>query len=114
MKFIFQSTIIITVSWIAVLFLPWYSIAVVAFAFGYLLKSNANFLSGFLGVGLLWILKLIISSNDSELPHMVAEIFQLEKEIWLMLIAALMAGLTAGLACLAGSLLKVEKKRKYY
>lgn len=114
MKFILQTIIILIISWVAVLFLPWYCIAVIAFAFGYLLKSKANFLAGFLGIGLLWILKLTLSSNDSELPPMVAEIFQLEKESWLMLIAAVLAGLTAGFACLTGSLLKVEKKRKYY
>lgn len=114
MKFIIQTIIILIASWVAAVFLPWYSVAVIAFAFGYILKSNVNFLAGFLGVGLLWILKLTLSSNDSELPHMVAEIFHLKNEIWLMLIAAVLAGLTAGFACLTGSLLKVEKKRKYY
>lgn len=96
------------------MFLPWYSIAIIAFAFGYSLKSNGNFLAGFFGVGLLWMITFLINSTDGGLPRIVAEIFQLKKEIWLMVIASVLAGLTAGFACLTGSLLKVEKKNKYY
>lgn len=114
MKLIVQTIAILAASWIAMLFLPWYSIAFISFAFGYIFKSNANFLAGFLGVALLWILAFAMHANDSALPKMVAEIFQVKNEIWLVIAAAILAGISAGFACISGSLLKTEKKRKYY
>ena len=57
MKFLIQLLAIIALAYILELFLPWYYIAVASFMMGYVLKSKANFLAGFMAIGILWSVK---------------------------------------------------------
>ena len=79
MKFLFQLLCTMVLAYILEIFFSWYAIAIAAFIMGYILKSNANFLAGFLAIALLWLLKawLINSSSDSDLTDRVAQIFSL-------------------------------------
>ena len=88
MKFIAQVIVILIVSYLAALYLPWYSVAVVAFVFGYLLKSTANFLAGFLAIGLLGFIKvwMTTSASPSDLAERVSHIFPVQKELWLIVL----------------------------
>lgn len=116
MKFILQVIAIFIFAYIAELFLPWYSLAIAAFIMGYLLKSKANFLAGFLAIGLLWFFKawMIDANASADLAQKVALIFPVKEKIWLMLVTAFIGALVGGFATLTGSILKTEKKRVYY
>ncbi|HEY3401784.1 MAG TPA: hypothetical protein VGK59_00265 [Ohtaekwangia sp.] len=118
MKFIIQVIAIIITAYILELFAPWYAIAIAAFACGYSVKSNANFLAGFSGIAMLWLFKMWITdlnaSENLNLAEAVSRIFPLNSKILLFLVTALIGGLVGGAAALTGSLLKPEKKRGYY
>jgi hypothetical protein len=94
------------------IFLPWYSIALAAFVMGFLFRSKANFLAGFIGIALLWTLKawLLNSASASDLADRVAHIFSLSGKEWLMLVTAIVGGLVGGFAGLAGAVLKPKSK----
>jgi hypothetical protein len=114
MKFILQIFGTIVLAYVLEIFLPWYSIALAAFVMGFLFRSRANFLAGFLGIALLWTLKawLLNSASASDLADRVAHIFSLRGKEWLMLVMAIVGGLVGGFAGLAGALLK-PKPRSY-
>lgn len=90
-------------------FIPWWIIAVVAFAVGFVVKQNgfASFLSGFFGVFFLWVLYAFIQStaNDNLLAHKVAALLQaltLNSLIMLYILTGFIGGLVAGFAALSG------------
>lgn len=114
MKFLLQLFGIMILAYISELFLPWYYITVAAFIMGYILKSKANFLAGFLAIGFLWLIKawLMDSAGTSDLAERVANIFALKQKSLLFLVTAIVGGLVGGFGTLSGSLLK--KKNKSY
>jgi len=113
MKFVLQLLGIALLAYIFELFLPWYYIAVAAFIMGYLLKSQANFLAGFLGIALVWLLKawLIDTAGATDLTERVAHIFSLKQKELLFLIMAIVGGLVGGFGALSGALLKSKSIR---
>jgi hypothetical protein len=112
MKFLIQLLAIIALAYILELFLPWYYIAVACFVMGYLLKSKANFLAGFLAIGILWFVKawLLDSASSSDLAERVAHIFTLPKKEFLFFVTSVVGGLVGGFAAWSGSLLKRRVK----
>lgn len=115
-RFFIQTLIITIVASVLELFLPWWSIAVAAFVGGYVLRSRANFLAGFLAIGLLWAAtSLIIDfSSNSNLAERVAAIFSVNKPL-LFVITAIIGALVGGFSAMAGSSLRKEKRKvKYY
>jgi hypothetical protein len=114
MKFLIQLIAIIATAFVLELFLPWWCIAVAAFLIGYLLKSNANFLAGLLGIALLWAMKawMLDASAAAPLAERVAAIFSLNKNT-LLLVTAVIGGLVGGFAAMSGAALKKDK-RSYY
>lgn len=116
MKFVIQFFAILVAAFIAQLFLPWYSLAVVALAMGYFFKSNANFLAGFLAIAVLWFLKAwwADAHTVSDLSTRVATILMVKSKLILMLVTALIGGLVGGFATLTGALLKYKRKMRWY
>ncbi len=114
MKFIIQLAAIIFFSHLIAIFTPWYFIALSSFVMGYLLKSNANFLAGFLGIAILWIFNawLAESSSSADLADRVATLFSLKQKEYLYAMMALVGGLVGGFAALTGSLLKKPATQK--
>jgi hypothetical protein len=115
MKLYLQIPAIILFGYLFELFLPWYSIAFVAFVFGYLLDSESNFIGGFFGVAVLWGLKiLLISSSASvDLAAKVAQIMTVNEKWILILINLVLGGLVGGFACIAGASARKEKKEYF-
>ena len=115
MKFLIQLIAIILAAFILELFMPWWCIAIAAFAAGYALKSKANFLAGLLGIALLWLIKawLLDASASAPLAERVAAIFSLSKPL-LMLVTSLIGGLVGGFAAMTGASLKTEKRSDSY
>ncbi len=111
MKFLIQFIAIVIVAFILELFMPWWCIAIAAFAAGYALKSNADFLAGLSGIALLWLIKawMLDASASAPLTERVAAIFSLSKPL-LLLVTVLLGGLVGGFASMSGAALKKEKR----
>jgi hypothetical protein len=113
-RFFLQSLIIVILASVFELLLPWWSVAVAAAIGGFMFRSNANFLAGFLSIALLWaITSLIIDiTAASKLTERVAAVFMMPK-MFLFVLTALLGGLVGGFAALAGSALR-KPKRNYH
>jgi hypothetical protein len=116
MKFLIQVLAILITAWILTLFTPWWALTIPAFLFGWLLRSNYNFLAGFLAIFLLWGIKawLINASADAPLAERIAQVLMVKSDMLLILVTAAIGGLVGGFAALTGSLLNQKKKRWYY
>jgi hypothetical protein len=115
MKLIPQVIAIVVVGFLLQLFLPWYSIAFVAFVCGYALYSESNFLGGFIGVLVLWSVKIFYTLNGAatDLADRMALIFPF-KEKWIMIVVTLFIGaLVGGMAALSGGYLKGKRSYRY-
>ena len=115
MRFLLATILTALLSFIAGLFLPWWSIAIVAFGVALFMKQfiGKSFFSGFLGVFLLWaIVALWIDlKNESILSHKIAQIFPLGGSSFLLiLVTAVIGALVSGFAAMSGASLISHKK----
>jgi hypothetical protein len=111
MKFIVSILLTALLSFVSGLFLPWWCFALAAVLVSLLLpqKPGMAFLSGFIGLFLLWGLLawIIDSANGSILSQRIALILPLGgSSVLLILVTALVGALVAGMAALAGSFVK--------
>jgi hypothetical protein len=114
MKFIVSIILIARLSFAACLYLPWWSIAPVAFIIAVLIPQGAfmSFISGFLSLFLFWGLLSfwISSSNENILAHKISLlILKIDSPYLLMIATGLIGGLVAGMASLAGSFIRRKK-----
>ena len=113
---IFVSIILTAIlAFIAGLYLPWWSIAVASFLSALLIPQYAGraFLSGFLGVFILWALLAwwIDLKNEGILSKKIALVLPLGgSSILLILVTALVGALVAGFAAMSGSYLRGYRK----
>jgi len=102
--------IILILSFLSGLILPWWMVAIIAFlAVLFLGKSSVRaFWSGFGGVFIAWAILALMKSipNDHILAARVAKLFQLPNWLLILFITALIGGLVGGMAALSGILLK--------
>ena len=115
MKFLISILLIAILSFALGLYLPWWTLAVVAFVVAALIHQHAgkSFLSGFIAVFLLWgILALIIDQkNQHVLSQKISTILPLGGSSFVMvLVTAFIGGLVAGLAAMSGSYLRTIRK----
>lgn len=98
-------------------FLPWWTMAVGAFATGLFFRQNGfkSFFAGLIGVGLLWfgMAYYLDTSTDSILSTRIAAIFPTKTVGLLMLVTAVIGGLVGGFASMTGGLIAYKKKSKY-
>lgn len=119
MKLLLQLVVIAILAFVLELLLPWWSIAIAAFAGGLVFNSRANFLAGFLGIGVLWLLYALMMDATSAAPlaERVSKILSINKPL-LLLITTLIGGLVGGFATMAGGALQGNGKRsnddRYY
>ena len=111
MKFIISLLLIALLSVAACLYLPWWSIAIVAFIVAALIPQHPGkaFLTGFIALLFLWgSLSWYISSNNNHLlAHKVSMIILKTDSPYLLITStALIGALVAGLAALSGSYLR--------
>ena len=108
MKFFIAFFLIIILSITACLFLPWWSIALVAFGVAALIPQAPvrSFLCGFLALFLTWgLLSWYLSaSNDHVLAHKISMVIISRDSPFLLILAtALVGAIVGGFAALAGS-----------
>ncbi|HEX6335070.1 MAG TPA: hypothetical protein VFZ78_12635 [Flavisolibacter sp.] len=117
MRILLTILLIAVVGYFLGMFLPWWSIAIAAFAvsFVFIRHLGSAFLSGFAGIFLLWIVVAlwIDTRNQGILSSKVAQIIPLGGSgLLLVLVTALLGGLVGGCAAVAGSsLLPYRRKR---
>ena len=123
MKFLVKFILIIILTYLAQQTMPWWSVVAVAFLVSTLIYTNGfnSFLSGFLGVGLLWLAYawMIDSQTNSILTEKVAQLFQLDSPLLLIGLSGLIGGIAGGFGGLTGShfrkmLTRSRKQRGYY
>ena len=87
-------------------FMPWWSLALAAFVVALIMarKSGSAFLSGFLGIFLLWggYAFFYNQQNDGALAAKMGDLFGGLSPILLVLITAFLGGLLGGLSSLSG------------
>ena len=117
MRLLLAILLIAALSFLAGLFLPWWSIALVSFVVAAALVQHLGraFLAGFTGIFLLWaLLSLWIDTkNESILSQKIAQLLPLGGSSFLLvLVTALAGGLVGGLAALAGASLRPAQRRR--
>lgn len=115
MKFIIALLLTAIVSYAAGFYFPWWSIAVAAFIVAVAIpqKPGKAFLSGFLGLFLLWIsLALYIDMGNQHILSMkIAELlFKSHSHALIMSVTGLVAGLVGGFAAMSGAYLSKRNK----
>jgi hypothetical protein len=111
MKFLISIITIAVISFIAGLYLPWWSIAVVSFMIALLIHQRplASFIAGFAGIFVLWMIiaSFINTANNSILANRIGEMLGIgQNPVLLIFITALIGGLVAGFAALSASYLR--------
>ncbi|MEX2234132.1 MAG: hypothetical protein WD824_18340 [Cyclobacteriaceae bacterium] len=111
MRFPVQILVIVILGFFMELFLPWWSIAIAAFAGGLLINTKSNFSAGFLAIGILWVVNALITdlSTDTGLADRVARIFMLYSKTLLLLVTFIIGGLVGGFAAMTGGSLRRRK-----
>ncbi|HOZ68936.1 MAG TPA: hypothetical protein PLB49_18050 [Chitinophagaceae bacterium] len=97
-------------------FSPWWGFAITSFLVAILVhqKGGKAFLSGFLGIFLLWagLAWWMDMKNNGILSHKIAQILPLNgNSLLLILITGVVGGLVAGFAAMSGSYLRASSKK---
>jgi hypothetical protein len=116
MRFTLATLLTATLSFIAGLYLPWWSIAPVAFLVALLIKQKIGlaYLSAFTAIYFLWggLAAVLHIRNKGVLAHKLALIFPLNgNAIYLISLTAFIGALVAGFAAMSGSSLRPAEKR---
>lgn len=118
MKFLLQTFIIIILTAIIQILLPWWGLMIACFVVAFFAYStrSISFFSSFLGVGILWIAYAyyVDTQTSSILTVKVAQIFKLPNTSYLILITGLVGGIAAGFSALTGHLFREFFTRKEF
>ncbi|OJJ15648.1 hypothetical protein BKI52_37835 [marine bacterium AO1-C] len=94
----------------------WWWIAVVSFVAAALVgRSNLEaFLSGFLGVAVVWVVQafFINQANEGLLAEKIAQVFKLPAGEWLLVITGVIGGLVGAFSALSGYSLRAILRKK--
>jgi hypothetical protein len=110
-KYVLSILVTALLAFVAGLYMPWWGIAIAAFLVSAAIpqKPAFSFLSGFLGVFLLWevLAWWIDSKNNGILSQKIASILPLGgSSVLLIVITSIIGALVAGFSALAGSYLR--------
>lgn len=111
MKFIVSIILTALLSFVACLYLPWWSIAVGSFIIPLIIiqKPYIAFITGFVALFLLWgaLAFWISTANDHLLAHKISVlVIKADSPLLLIGLTALIGGVVAAFSALSGSLLR--------
>ena len=110
MRFLKYFLLILLLSFIVQLWLPWWTMTIVSFTVSYIVGRNSleSFLAGFLAIGVLWfsVSFYIDWATSSLLSQKIAQLFPGKSVFSLRAITVIVGGLTGGFASLSGYLFK--------
>ena len=111
LKYVLSIIVTALLAFLSGIYMPWWGIAIAAFLVSAAIpqKPSFSFLSGFLGVFLLWevLAWWIDNKNNGILSQKVASLFKLgNSSVLLIVITSIIGALVAGFAALAGSYLR--------
>ncbi|MBY0435435.1 MAG: hypothetical protein K2U26_15125 [Cyclobacteriaceae bacterium] len=113
MNFLKQTLATIALCFALQYFLPWWTLAIGAFAAGYWFRNKGivSFAAGFAGVALLWFATALIIDlqTQSILTEKVARLFPTKTPVLLFVLTAFVGALPGGFAALTGSLIKSNR-----
>lgn len=122
MKLIIKIMLIAGLAYLSGLYLPWWGVVVVAALVSLIIPTSgfAAFVSGFIGVGLLWMVlswKIDIESQGI-LTNKMAALFGLSDPIYLVIASGLIGALAGGLGSVTGNSFRQmfmrKKKASFY
>src|ERR1700704_3938367 len=111
LKYILSILVTSLMAFVSGIYLPWWGIAIAAFLVSAAIpqKPALSFLSGFLGVFLLWevLAWWIDNKNNGILSQKIASILPLNgSSVFLIVITSVIGGLVAGVAALSGTYMR--------
>ncbi|MBL7718872.1 MAG: hypothetical protein JNL72_08555 [Flavipsychrobacter sp.] len=110
MRFAACTILIAILSAGAAIMMPWWIIAVVAFAVTFVvnISSGKAFLSGFCGIALFWLVAILLAdaANEHILSARMAKLFSLPHYGVFIVVNLLVGGLVGGLAGWSGAVLR--------
>lgn len=117
MRFTLATLLTGTLSFIAGLYLPWWSIAVVAFLVALLIKQKVGlaYLSAFTAIYFLWggLAFLFHIRNHGVLTQKIASLLPLNgNAFYLITVTAMVGAIVAGFAAMSGSSLRPAERRR--
>jgi hypothetical protein len=117
MRFLLATLLTASLSFIAGMYLPWWSIAIVAFGVALLIKQKVGlaYLSAFTAIYFLWggLALFINIRNKNVLSQKMAQIFPLNgNAIYLIMVTAFVGAIVAGFAAMSGSSLRPLERRR--
>ena len=115
MKFLAAIILTALLAFISGLFLPWWGIAIASLLVAVIVNQSPGkaFLSGFLGVMLLWqgLASWINMNNQGVLAKKIALVLPLGgNPLYLILVTGIVGGLVSGFAAMSGSFLRKPDK----
>ena len=117
MRFLLATLLTAALSFIAGIYLPWWSLALVAFLVAVLIqqKTGYAFLSAFTAIWVLWggLALFIHVRNMGVLTQKMAHLFPLNgQSFYLILLTAMVGATVAGFGAMSGSSLRLTENRK--
>lgn len=107
MKFLLKVVLVALLTYLTALFLPWWTAVICAFFVNIIIRSGSlnSFLSGFLGVGLCWMIAawILFSSNEAALVTRLAPLFKANEGVVLVVYTTVLGAIEGGLGGLCGS-----------
>ncbi|TVR77694.1 MAG: hypothetical protein EA412_10440 [Chitinophagaceae bacterium] len=92
------------------LFFPWWIVIIVTFLIGFLRKGKSSqaFISGFIGVGLLWLsyATYLDVGNGQRLTTAIAEVMSLNPSFFLIMVTTFLGAVHGALGAWTGNLLR--------
>lgn len=116
MRFIVTVVLVIALCFLGGLYLPWWTVAIIAFLVSLLtgLRTLWAFVAGFLGVFLLWGLLAfwIDQNNNGVLSSRIATLLPLGGSgLALIIVTAFVGGIVGGLASMTASFMRAPRVR---
>lgn len=121
MKFIIKTLLIAVFGYIAGIYYPFWSLAIVAFVMSLIVRTSTwlGFLAGFIAIFILWTTHAVVIDQATQalLTTRVATVFSVSNPV-LILLTGIIGGIVSGLGAASGSaftnMFRRKRQNRYY